>query len=362
VTSWDEAENVLCVRLDSLGDVLMTTPALRALKDSNPRRRLTLLTSPSGAAVAALIPEVDGVITYEAPWMKIARPDVERDRELIDLLAARRFDAAIIFTVATQSALPAALICYLAGIPLRAAYCRENPYHLLTDRLPERDLSAQHEVERQLALAASLGYCTENEFLSLAIPDAARIEAEEALRATGLDEERPWVLIHPGASAPSRRYPPLLFAAAADLAAEELGWSVVFSGSAGEQGLVEEIRGRMTAPSLSVAGALELPAFAAVVEAAPLLISNNTGPVHIAAAVGTPVVDIYALTNLQHAPWRVPHRLLTHDVPCRGCLKSVCPVQGHPCLSGISPREVVDAAADLMRESRPEGRRLHAAV
>jgi ADP-heptose:LPS heptosyltransferase len=94
--------------------------------------------------------------------------------------------------------------------------------------------------------------------------------------------------------------------------------------------------------------ATSLAELAAVIEAAPLLISNNTGPVHVAAAVGTPVVDLYALTNPQHTPWAVPHRVLYHDVSCKYCYRSVCPEGHHTCLRGVSPAAVAAAATELL--------------
>jgi ADP-heptose:LPS heptosyltransferase len=89
---------------------------------------------------------------------------------------------------------------------------------------------------------------------------------------------------------------------------------------------------------------------------ATVVVSNNTGPVHLSAAVGTPVVDLYALTNLQHTPWMVPSRVLFHDVPCKGCLKSVCPLLHHACLALVSPSDVVAAALDLVAERSDRGR------
>src|SRR4051812_4196285 len=137
---WKNARNILCVRLDNGGDVLMTTPAIRAIKNSQPQRRITLLTSNAGAAMARHIPEIDAVIRCEAPWVKNAaaqRPTAVL--ELRDDIAARQFDAAIIFTVYSQTPLPAAMLCFLAGIPLRLAHCRENPYHLLTEWVRETE-------------------------------------------------------------------------------------------------------------------------------------------------------------------------------------------------------------------------------
>ena len=136
---WRAARDVLCVRLDAIGDVLMSTPAIRALKESLSGRRVTLLTSTSGAMVARMIPEIDDVIVYEAPWMKSAgaltalAERASGDVAMIEALRARSFDAAVIFTVYSQNPLPAALLCHLAGIPRRLAHCRENPYALLTD-------------------------------------------------------------------------------------------------------------------------------------------------------------------------------------------------------------------------------------
>ena len=111
----------------------------------------------------------------------------------------------------------------------------------------------------------------------------------------------------------------------------------------------------MTARSRSLAGRLTLGELAALLRAAPVLVSNNSGPVHMAAALGTPVVDIYALTNPQHTPWMTPHRLLFHDVPCRYCYKSVCP-QGHQdCVRLVPPSAVAEAAIELLEGREPRG-------
>jgi lipopolysaccharide heptosyltransferase II len=341
------ADNLLCVRLDNLGDVLMTTPALRAIKHGKPGRRLTLLTSPAGAEVAVLVPEVDEVIAYDAPWMKATGPraDARPDLGLIRRLHRSGHDAAVVFTVYSQNPLPAALVCFLAGIPRRLAHCRENPYQLLTHwvREPEPEQMVRHEVRRQLDLVAEVGCTTEDIRLSLRVPENARLRARGILRELGLHAGRPWLAIHPGASAPSRRYPPEHFARAAGMLARDLGFEVVFTGSAAEAELVETIRDDMGAPSHSLAGKLGLAELAGVIEAAPLLIANNT-----AAAVGTPVVDLYALTNPQHTPWGVANRVLSYDVPCKNCYRSVCPEGHHDCLRRVPPEEVVAAACDLL--------------
>jgi ADP-heptose:LPS heptosyltransferase len=125
----------------------------------------------------------------------------------------------------------------------------------------------------------------------------------------------------------------------------------VLTGTPDEVPLVEGIRAEAGSTTVSLAGLLDLPLLAAVIARAPLLLTNNTGPAHIAAALGTPVVDLYALTNPQHTPWMVPARVLSHDVECRWCYSSVCPLGHHDCLRLVSPTSVVEAVLDLLRET-----------
>jgi lipopolysaccharide heptosyltransferase II len=355
--AWREARNILCIRLDYLGDVLMTTPALRALRQV-PGRRITLLTSPGGAAVAPYLPEVDDTIVYAAPWLKHGTAaDPAADFAMIDRLRARGFDAAVIFTVYSQNPLPAAMLCHLAGIPLRLAHCRENPYRLLTHWVAETEPQQQlrHEVRRQLDLVARIGArCPDRDSarLSFAVPPADR-ESVRALLAAHRVGPR-FMVLHPGASAASRRYPTAQFREAARLLAQHAGHALVFTGSADEGGLIDEIRAGLPATH-SLAGQLDLGQLGALIALAPLLVSNNTGPAHLAAALGTPVVDLYALTNPQHTPWQVPARVLYQDVACRYCYKSACPHGHHACLAGVAPERVLRAALELLEGARDSG-------
>jgi lipopolysaccharide heptosyltransferase II len=350
--AWEHARNILCVRLDTIGDVLMTTPAIRALRQQAPGRRITLLTSQAGAAVAPLVPEIDDVVTYAAPWMKSTACDAIDEQAMAAELRARDFDAAVIFTTFTQSALPAAMLCRISGVPLRLAHCRENPYALLTDwvRDPEPDQGIRHEVRRQLDLVRTVGASLDDERLSLRVPESARLRALFWLDYLGIDLDAPWAILHPGATAPSRRYPGESYGRAARSLCER-GWRIVLTGSGDETELARSIAGAAGPGACSLAGRVDLSELSALIEMAPLLISNNTGPVHIAAAVGTPVVDLYALTNPQHTPWMTPHRVLSHDVPCRNCFASACPRQHNDCLRLIDPEDVMHAALELAAET-----------
>jgi lipopolysaccharide heptosyltransferase II len=347
-SGWASARNLLCIRLDTLGDVLMTSPAIRALKESLPDRRITLLTSSVGAEVTALIPEIDQVLVYDAPWMK-GEPNVADDHALIEALQSRCFDAAVLFSVYSQNIWASALLSYLAGIPLRLGYSRENPYNLLTDWVPEDEPQrfVRHEVQRQLDLVERVDARTEDPSLSLSVSDRAYVAARTSLLSAGVNVCRPWALIHPGARADSRRYPAAYYAEAARMLAVEDGWQICFSGSVDEMPIIDEIRGRMDAPSYSLAGPIELEELSALIGLAPLLITNNTGPAHIAAALGTPEVVLYALTNPQHMPWRAYARVLRHSVPCQYCYRSVCPEGHHNCLRLIEAAEVARAARSM---------------
>lgn len=351
---WAGVRHLLAVRLDHLGDVLMTTPALNAVRRSLPGARITLLGSHGAQAALPHLPMVDAVIPYAAPWMKDPGDAGALDHALLDRLACGGFDAAIVFTVCTQSALPAALMCRLAGIALRLAHSRENPYGLLSDWVADTDrvhAGMRHEVRRQLDLVRSVGMLPSDERMAFSYSAADTQAMRQALARAGCPPGHPYAVVHVGASAASRRYPFERFAAAADAFARASGCHIVLSGSSEEGALVDATRARMVCASSSVAGRLTLGGLGALLAGARVLVSNNTGPVHVAAAVGTPVVVLYALTNPQHTPWMTAARVLFHDVACRNCLKSVCPQQHHDCLEKVEPAEVAAAALELLGQA-----------
>ena len=357
---WRSARRILAIRLDNLVDVLVTTPALHAIKASLPAIELSLLTSPVGAQVARLNPDIDEVIVYEAPWMDPWHrlpQNSKREQQMIAMVKERQFDGAIIFTSYHQSSLPAAYLCYLADIPLRLAASIDGPGSLLTTRHkhPERMM---HEVERGLDLVNAIGLSTKALDLVLKVPSMARESIYEFLSAQNVDPFRPLLVIHPGCSMPARTYPYEMYAQVLDLVIERLGATVVVTGTQDEQTLVERLLDRVQEHNrraiLACAGTLPFPDFCALIEAAELIITNNTGPMHIAAAVKTPVVALFALTNPpeQWGPWHVPHRQLYHDVSCRICYNRICPYN-HECLRLVTPEQVADASEELLLETIP---------
>lgn len=356
---WQAARRILVVRLDNLGDVLVTTPAIHAIARSLPEAQITLLASSVGAQVGRLNPDIAQVIEYEAPWMdpwcKLPQ-NIEYERAMIERVRAGRYDAAIIFTSFHQSPLPAAYLCYLADIPLRAAASIDGPGSLLTTRHkhPERMM---HEVERGLDLVRALGIDTNERDLMLAVPPDSRRAASAVLTRLGVSRNGPMIVVHPGCSMPARTYPWELYAEVVTQLARRLEATVLLTGAVGERDLVERVLSRVDAGASTrahtLAGTLTFPELCAVIEAANLTVTNNTGPMHISAAVKTPVVALFALTNPpeQWGPWGVAYRQLYHEVPCRICYSRICPYR-HECLALVTPDQVVDAAVRLLDETR----------
>jgi ADP-heptose:LPS heptosyltransferase len=325
------SRRVLIARQDNHGDVLLAGPAVRAVAAAG--RHVTLLCGPRGRAAAELLPGVDELLVREAEWID-PEPRMVDPSSLLHFVAklrGRRFDEAIILTSFHQSPLPLALLLRLAGVPRIAAISEDYPGSLLDvrHRVPD-DL---HEVERSLSLVSTLGY-------ELPRGDDGRLQIRGEEPATRED----YVVVHPGASMSARAWEPdshtRLVAALA-----ERGRRVVVTGDRRERALTAQVAGPPRPEVTDLGGQTDLPGLARVLAAASALVVGNTGPAHLAAAVGTPVVSLYAPTVPagRWRPWRVPHVLLHRDVPCAGCRARACPVPGHPCLGDVGVGEVLEA-------------------
>ena len=349
-TERESLRRVLLVRLDNLGDVLLTTPAFRAIRQALPEAHLALLAGPTGCEVGRLNPDLDETILYRAlnedVYFQLPQ-DPEREMAAVENLRERNFDAAIIFTSYKQSALPAAYLCYLAGIPVRAAGSFEGPGSLLTHRHRyEETVPAKHETLRGLELTDFLGFPPVEPEMVLVPGDEDEEGAAKLLERHALER---FVLVHPGASASSRAYPPERYRQVVEGLAEQSGLPVLVTGGPDEDELARRVAG---STGLPLGGETSFGAFAALVGRAAVVVTNNTGTTHVASALKRPVVTVFAGTNPaeQWGPWRTPNRLLTHPVPCAPCYKRVCPI-GHECLTSIAPGTVVDAALRLLHES-----------
>lgn len=352
---------VLCVRLDSLGDVLVTGPAIRAVAAH--ASEVVLLAGPQGAAAARLLPGVDEVIVWECPWIVGDAPavdaaDVER---LIGVLQGHNLDEAVVFGSFHQSALPTALLLRLAGIGRIAAISNDFPGSLLDVRHVVDESIDVPEPERHLALAAAAGF-------TLPAGDDARLALRTPLPDLPSDlavvQNAPYVVLHPGASVPARAWTPERCAQAVDLLAGQ-GWRVLVTGAPGEHELTRDVAG---ANGIDLGGATSLGQTARLLAGAAAVVVGNTGPAHLAAAVGTPVVSLFAPTVSagRWAPYDVAHILLgDQQAACQGSRARTCPVPGHPCLASVTAADVaaaVDALAGSPSTTRSRKRRLVSSV
>jgi len=326
--------HVLIARLDNDGDVLLAGPAIRAAKRD--AERLTLLCGPSGFHAATLLPGVDDILVHRAEWIDPDPGPFDSlpTRRLLLELGRRAIDEAAILTSFHQSPLPLALLLRLAGVPRIGATSADYPGSLLDVR--HRIGDDVHEVERSLSLMRAMGH-------ELAADDDGALRVLPTSAATPFEE--PYVVVHPGASVPARAWAPERHAElVAALAAA--GWSVAVTGSPSERALTSYVAGDH---ARDLGGATDLAQLAAVLEGAAAVVVGNTGPAHLAAAVGTPVVSLYAPTvpATRWRPWRVPHAILTEAVPCAGCRARTCQVPGHPCIDELPLATVVSAVNRL---------------
>ena len=350
MSNWLNVRNILAVRLDNIGDVVMLGPALRAVKSALPAATITLLGTPAGVQGAPLLPWIDDTIEWRPVWQDVGGcmpHDPDRERELIACLADREFDAALIFTSFSQSPHAPAYVCYLAGIPLRAGESKEFGGSVLTNELSGAP-DSMHQVDRNLRLVASLGFTDLDTRLQINVAGTDRLAAEDLFALSGINPERPIALIHPGASAAARRYPSTGYIEAAKLF-NASGWQVVVTGTDRERDVVENVV-HCAPGAVQVAGSTTLGQYAAMIESASVVVCGNTLPMHIADAVGTPVVALYSGTDLesQWQPRFVPHAVLRRETICYPCYRFECPI-GQPCLA-IPPADIVSTAESLRKK------------
>jgi heptosyltransferase III len=334
---------VLAVRLDSEGDVILTGPALRRLAAG--AGHLDLLVSPTGAAAAALLPGVDDVLVTSVPWAGIPAPTATPAAfdELLTTLRDGRYDECVIFTSYHQSPLPMALLARWAGIPRVVGTSDDYPGTLLDvrhRRMPEGDDTGEgggHEVEAMCALAEAAGYP-----LPDGEDDLLRILPQPVPGWVGFGH----VVVHPSATAPARAIGGTLAAEYAR-ALQDAGWHVVVTGGPGEHRL-----GALVTPDggTDLTGRTTLAELSGVLATAAAVVVGNTGPAHLAAAVGTPVVSVFTpvVPVGRWGPWGVPHVVLgDQQAPCRGSRARRCPVPGHPCVADVTGADVVAAVRSL---------------
>jgi heptosyltransferase II len=311
-----------------LGDVILSLAAVRDLRRAFPAARIEVLARPSVAGLYGAVGEVDAVRESRG-WRS-------------DAAALRgAFDAAVLL----PNSFGSALAPFLARIPQRWGYATDGRGPLLTRRarVPPA-VRGRSQVYYYRAMLAGLGLdVTSPPETSLACPAAW---AEKAQGLLGAGE---WIGVTPGAAFGSaKRWLAPRFAAAADRLARRLGAQVAVLGAPSERALGDEVAGALTAPARNLCGQTTLPDLAGVLSRLRLLVTNDSGPMHVAAALGVPLVAVFGPTDWREtAPVGEAHRLVREPVYCSPCGLRECPID-HRCMKGVGVEHVVAAAEELI--------------
>lgn len=335
-------ERILVRSTNWIGDAVMTTPALRAIRENFPAARVTVLANALVAPLFAAHEAVDEVVVYDR---KGVHGGLGGKLRLAKELRARDFDLAILL----QNAVDAALIAWLARIPRRMGYRTDGRGFLLTNGVPvDAAVRQLHHVDYYLAMLARFGITVSGKDLALCTtPDEDRAVAV-LLNEQGVGEGEFVLGINPGASFGSaKRWQPTRFAAVADRLAERWGARVVITGGPGETTIASEIEAAMGGRCVNMAGRTTVRSLMALIKRCNFFVTNDSGPMHVAAAFGVPLVAVFGSTDHRTtSPWSEQTLIVREDVECAPCLKRECPID-HRCMERVTADAVVAAALSL---------------
>ncbi|MFA7383642.1 MAG: lipopolysaccharide heptosyltransferase I [Desulfurivibrionaceae bacterium] len=345
---------ILIVKTSAIGDVIHTLPALNALRRKYPEARIDWLVEEAAADLLIGHKALDSVlVSRRKAWIR----DLQQGRVLaawrgfadfVKRVRASEYDLLLDF----QGLLKSGLFVGLARAKRKVGFGKgmehaEGSYIFLNEPIPPVNMD-QHAVIRELLLLKAIGIECEEVVFALPLGEAQREKIGELLAGEGVDPVRPLVAINPMTTWETKHWRNERFARVADQLLDR-GLAVVFSGGPQDVSGIEEIRAAMTGRGASLAGRTTLKDLAALYERAAVLITTDTGPMHLAAAAGTPVVALFGPT----APWRTGpfgegHKILRAEIPCSPCLKRQCP-QKHECMEQITVAQVVQAAQALLQ-------------
>ncbi len=355
-----DVKKILLIRMDLLGDVILTMPAVAALRKGYPLAHITMLVLPYTAPALDLFPYVDRVVTFDINKLRPSGDMLNlshyRDLwRLLHRLRQERYDLAVSFY-----GLYAGILALISGARLRIGYRGEGCPFLFNLPVPGRRYEVpQHEVEYDLALARAAGACETLVALTPAIPEEVKDRALALLSHEGVGPQDLLVAIHPGSTnGTAKRWTIQGWAALADRVATELGAGVIFNGVASEMPLVREITGRMKTTPVVMAGKTSIPELAYLLTRCRVLVTGDSAPLHLAWSLGVPVVGLYGPTDpVVSGPYGGRSVVLRKEISCSPCYDLLdtaeCRRESVACMEAITEEEVFTAVKRALQEFAP---------
>ena len=348
--SEDAISEILVRGPNWLGDLVMATPGLRSLRAGFPKARITLQVRPGLEGLLEGSPDVDEIRTLQS----YHRGGLALMSEARRWRASQRFDLGICLPDSFSSA----LFMKWAGVRTIVGYTHPGRGWLLDEAVEplarQQDQRWVAREEHVLGLMRSLGCPDLGTALSLPTAHEDHPELARLFEGMGFSmDDAPWVVLAPGASyGSSKRWPTSHFAEVGDALAGA-GARVLLVGTAEESPLTEAVRSAMRSPALDLGGRLDLSGLKIVIGKSRLLVANDAGCRHIAAAFGIPSLIFFGSTTPEKTPLNLEAvEVFERSLECRPCYKRVCPLAGHPCLSGIPPASVSKVALETLLNQR----------
>ena len=331
--------NILAIKLRYLGDVLLATPTLHALKTAYPLARLSVLVNRGTEAVLRENPDVDEIIPLH-------RGSILQQTRFVWEIRRRQFDAVVDLTDGDR----AAFLTWISGAPVRIGFNAEERWTGRCYTTVVRPDAGAHRIERDLAALVPLGVAVQDGVPRLRLTAEDDAKVEQLAEQLEVPRDRPWVVIQPGARYWFKAWPPERFAELADRLNDRFGCQILVGGSPEEEPLAGSVVRQAKSRLVTIAGRSDVRTLAALLKRSALFIGNDTGAMHIAAAVGTPLVGLFGPSNPREwGPRGGPAEVLYKGLDCRICFHPTCRRGEENCMKLITVEEVMAACQRLMQ-------------
>lgn len=352
--------NILVIKLRHLGDVLITTSALSALKEAYPDARITMVVNAGTEVMVTGNPDLEEVIPLERDTDQGNGSGLEKNLNLIKRLRKKQFDLSIDFTIGDRGA----FLSTLAGVPERLGFgpkkAKQWWWRLAYTRTVPQPKPNRHVVESHLDAVRLLGISPGKPGLRFFWDEAEQTRVENLLREKGLAQGQPYLVVHPTSRWMFKTWKVEGYSRVIDAVQGEMGTPVVLTGGPEEKekaavrGILSHCRSR----PLDLSNRLSLKELGALIAGASGFLGVDSAPMHMAAAVGTPAVALFGPSgDIMWGPWGRGHRVIKRNWSCRPCGQDGCDgTKISRCLEAIEPEEVLSVLADVLAAER-SGRR-----